>query len=49
MEILLRAPQNTQKVEGKELAAAMQTLMKAGLIKIGATGLEGYDPYTIHP
>jgi integrase len=37
---LLRAPQNTQKVEGKELVAAMQTLIEAGVIKIGATGLE---------
>ncbi len=37
---LLRTPQNTQNSKEKELASAMQTLISAGVIKIGATGLE---------
>jgi len=34
---LLQVPQSSKE---KELASAMQTLVKAGLIKLGATGLE---------
>ncbi len=37
---LLRTPQNTRISKEKELASAMQTLISAGVIKIGATGLE---------
>jgi len=37
---LLRTPQNTQNSKENELASAMQTLVKAGIINIGATGLE---------
>ena len=37
---LLRTPQMAQKAKEKELASAMQTLIAAGVIKLGATGLE---------
>jgi integrase len=37
---LARAPQNAMNVEEDGIAAAMQTLIKAGVINIGARGLE---------
>ena len=37
---LARTPQNTHSSNEKELASAMQTLISAGVMKIGATGLE---------
>ena len=37
---LVQEPQNTQNSKEKRLASAMQTLISAGVIKIGATGLE---------
>ena len=37
---LLRTTQNAQICEKEKLVSAMQTLISAGVIKIGATGLE---------
>ncbi len=37
---LVQAPKNGQNTKEKELASAMQALISAGVIKIGATGLE---------
>ena len=37
---LVQEPQNTKNNKEKELASAMQTLISAGVIKIGARGLE---------
>ena len=38
--ISLQQPKNGQKDDKEQLVSAMQTLIKAGVIKIGATGLE---------
>lgn len=37
---LLQHPKNASKGSGNDLKKAMQTLIRAGLIQIGATGLE---------
>ena len=37
---LVQGPKNGQKSENDDVVLAMQTLVKAGVIKIGATGLE---------
>ena len=37
---LLRTGQNTEEVEEGSVVLAMQTLIKAGVINIGARGLE---------
>ena len=37
---LLRAPQNAHKSDDQEIASALQTLIKSGVIRIGVTGLE---------
>jgi hypothetical protein len=40
MSILLRTGEKTKEVEEGKVALAMQTLIEAGVINIGARGLE---------
>ncbi len=38
--VLSQQPKNDKKCDNSEVASVMQTLISAGVIKIGATGLE---------